>query len=75
LPIFILILFIPPGYIYLVASLFLLATYIPPLYRVIEKLRTKDEKDRVGKVEKKIVEGEKLVDEKLVDKKDVGGNI
>lgn len=70
LPIFILILFIPPGYIYLVASLFLLASYILPLYRVIEKLRTKDEKDRVGKVEKKIVEGEKLVDEKLVDKKD-----
>ncbi len=67
--------FIPLGYIFLVASLFLLASYIPPLNRVIEKLRTKDEKDRLGKVEKKIVEGEKFIDEKLVDKEDVGGSI
>lgn len=72
---FMLIPFIPLGYIFLIASLFLLASYIPPLNRVIEKIRSKDEKDRVGKVEKKIIEGEKLVDEKLVDKEDVGGNI
>lgn len=64
--------FIPLGYIFLVASLFLLATYIPPLNWIIEKIRTKDEKDRVGKVEKKIIDGEKFVDEKLVDEEGDG---
>ncbi|WP_372947514.1 hypothetical protein [Mariniphaga sp.] len=66
--------FIPLGYIFLIASLFLLATYFPPLNWIIEKIRTKDEKDRIGKVEKKIIEGEKFVDEKLVSDEDAGGN-
>ena len=64
--------FIPLGYIFLVASLLLLATYIPPLNSIIEKIRTKDEKDRIGNVEKKITDGEKFVDEKLVDEEDEG---
>ncbi len=65
--IFMLIPFIPLGYIFLIASLFLLASYIPPLNRIIDKIRTKDEKDRVGKVEKKIYDGEKIVSENIVD--------
>ena len=68
--VFMLIPFIPLGYIFLIASLFLLASYIPPLNRIIDKIRTKDEKDRVGKVEKKIYDGEKIVSENIVDEDD-----
>lgn len=64
--IFMLVPFIPLGYVFLIASLFLLATYFPPLNRLIDKIRAKDDKDRVGKVEKKINEGEKLVSKKIV---------
>lgn len=65
--VFMLIPFIPLGYAFLIASLFLLASYIPPLSRIIEKIRSKDEKNRVGKVEKKINDGEKIVSKKIVD--------
>lgn len=65
--VFILIPFIPLGYAFLIASLFLLASYIPPLNKLIEKIRSKDDKGRVVKVEKKINDGEKLVSKKLVD--------
>lgn len=64
--VFMLIPFIPLGYAFLIASLFLLASYIPPLNKLIEKIRSKDDKGRVVKVEKKINEGEKLVSKKLV---------
>jgi len=72
--IFMLIPFIPLGYIFLIASLFLLATYIPPLNRIINKIRTKDENDRVGKVEKKVSEGEKIVSKKIVEEEEKGNN-
>lgn len=65
--VFMLIPFIPLGYALLIASLFLLASYIPPLNKLIEKIRSKDDKGRVVKVEKKINDGEKLVSKKLVD--------
>jgi hypothetical protein len=65
--IFMLIPFIPLGYILLIASLFLLASYIPPLNRIMNNIRTKDKKDRVEKVEKKISEGEKYVNKVLAD--------
>ena len=68
--VFLLIPFIPLGYAFLIASLFLLASYIPPLNRIIERLRTNDEKDRVEKVEKKINDGEEIISEKLIDEDD-----
>ena len=68
--VFMLVPFIPLGYIFLIAGLFLLASYIPPLNRLIKKLKSKDDKNRVEKVEEKIDEGEKKVDEKLVDDDD-----
>jgi uncharacterized membrane protein HdeD (DUF308 family) len=68
--VFMLVPFIPLGYIFLIASLFLLATYIPPLNRIIEKIRTKDEKDRVGKVEKRISYGEEYVNKVLIDEEE-----
>jgi hypothetical protein len=55
------------GYVFLIASLFLLASYIPPLNNLIEKIRSKDDKDRVGEVEKKINDGEEIVSKKIVD--------
>jgi uncharacterized membrane protein YbaN (DUF454 family) len=67
--VFMLIPFIPLGYIFLIASLFLLATYIPPLKDIINKIKSNDEKGRVSQVEKKISEGEKFVNDKLLDEK------
>lgn len=64
--VFMLIPFIPLGYVFLIASLFLLASYFPPLKKLIDKIRSKDDKDRVGKVEKKINDGEEVVSKKIV---------
>lgn len=64
--VFMLVPFIPLGYIFVFAGLFLLASYIPPLNKVLNKIRKKDKKGRVDKVEEKIDEGEKIVDEKMV---------
>lgn len=68
--VFMLIPFIPLGYIFLIASLFLLASYIPALNRIIEKMRRKDKKAKVDKVEKKIQDGEKIVSNKLINEKE-----
>lgn len=64
--VFMLVPFIPLGYVFLIASLFLLASYFPPLKKLIDKIRSKDDKDRVGKVEKKINYGEEIVSKKIV---------
>ncbi len=66
--IFMLVPFIPLGYVFLIAGLFLLSYKIPFFRKIIDKIKRKDKKGRVEKVEKKIDEGEKVVDEKLVDK-------
>jgi len=68
--VFMLVPFIPLGYIFIIAGLFLLASYIPALNKVIEKIRSKDDKNRVEKVEKKIDDGEKIVSNKIVDDDD-----
>lgn len=65
--VFMLIPFIPLGYVLLFAGLFLLAHYIPFLRKLVDKLKKKDHKGRVEKVEKKIEEGEEIVNQKLVD--------
>lgn len=65
--VFMVVPFIPLGYAFLFAGLFLLASYIPALNKLLDKIRKKDNKGRVEKVEQKIDEGEKIVDEKMVD--------
>ncbi len=57
--------FIPLGYILLAASLFLLAPEIPFLKRIIRKLKRKDNKNRINKVEEKITRTEKKVKTKM----------
>jgi len=64
--IFMLVPFIPLGYVFLIASLFLLASYFPPLKKLIDKIRSKDDKDRVEKVEGKVNDGEEIISNKIV---------
>jgi uncharacterized membrane protein HdeD (DUF308 family) len=64
--VFMMVPFIPLGYVFLIAGLMLLTSYIPPLKRLIEKFREKDDKNRVEKVEKKINDGEKIISERIV---------
>jgi drug/metabolite transporter (DMT)-like permease len=68
--VFMLVPFIPLGYVFIIASLLLLSTYIPPLKRLIDKIRKKDDKNRVEDVEEKIDEGEEAVSEKIVEGED-----
>lgn len=68
--VFMLVPFIPLGYAFIFAGLFLLASYIPFLNKVIAKLKKKDKKGLVKKVEKKIDEAEKEIDDKLVEDPD-----
>ena len=49
------------------AGLFLLAQYVPFLRKLVDKLKKKDKKGRIEKVEKKINEAEEIIDEKLVE--------
>ncbi len=65
--IFMLVPFIPLGYLFLIAGLFLLSYKIPFFRKLIDKIKRKDKKGRVEKVERKVDEGEKVIDEKLVD--------
>ncbi|HTO34827.1 MAG TPA: hypothetical protein VFC92_02895 [Bacteroidales bacterium] len=65
--VFMLIPFIPLGYVLVFAGLFLLAQYVPFLRKLVDKLKKKDKKGRIEKVEKKINEAEEIIDEKLVE--------
>lgn len=65
--VFMVVPFIPLGYIFLFAGLLLLSYYIPAFRKPIDKLKKKDKKDRFEKVEKKIDEAEEKVDEKIVE--------
>ena len=67
--VFMMIPFIPLGYIFLIGSLFLLAYEIPALKRVLDKIKARDKKGRVEKVEQKLKDGERIVTEKLGDNK------
>lgn len=63
--VFILIPFIPLGYILIFAGLFLLASYLPFVRKWIQKIKMKDDKGRVEKVEKEIEDTEdKMVNDK-----------
>lgn len=51
---FMVIPFIPIGYIFIFVALFFLATYIPPLSRFLDYLKEKDKSGRLDEVEHKL---------------------
>lgn len=57
--------FIPLGYLFLAAGLFLMAYEIPFLKKFIDKLKRRDKKDRIEKVEEKVEEAENIVSQKI----------
>ena len=64
--VFMLFPFIPLGYVFVTAGLFLLAYEIPALKKQVNKLKKKDKKGRVEKVEKKLQEGDQFIDRKFI---------
>lgn len=63
--VFMLVPFIPLGYVMLAAGLFLLAPYIPGMKKLLDKLKKKDNSGIVTKVEENIENGEEKAKEKL----------
>lgn len=57
--------FIPLGYLFLAAGLFLMAYEIPFLRKLIDKLKRRDKKDRIEKVEEKVEKAENIVSQKI----------
>lgn len=72
--VFMIVPFIPLGYIFLFAGLFLLSFYIPAFKKPIDKLRKKDKKNRFDKVEDKIDKTEEKIDKKIVEDDDENQN-
>lgn len=63
--VFMLIPFIPLGYIMLLGGLFLLAPYIPGAKKIINTLKKKDKQNRVDKAEKIVTNEEKKISDKI----------
>jgi uncharacterized membrane protein HdeD (DUF308 family) len=68
--IFMLVPFIPLGYIFLFGGLFLLSTKIPIFKKRLDKAKSKDKKGKIEKVEKMIDEKEEQLSEKIVESND-----
>ncbi|MFW6289383.1 MAG: hypothetical protein ACOC0R_00330 [Mariniphaga sp.] len=68
--VFMVVPFIPLGYIFLFAGLFLLSTEIPLFKKWQEKAKSKDDKNRVENVEKKVDKKEEQVSRKIVKSED-----
>lgn len=64
---FMLIPFIPIGYLVIFVALFFLATYFPGLNNLLNKLRERDTKGRIDRIEEKIVQFEEWLSRKLPD--------
>lgn len=64
--VFMVVPFIPLGYIFLFGGLFLLSTEIPLFKKWLNKAKSKDDKNRIDKVEEKVDKKEKQVSEKIV---------
>lgn len=64
--IFMVVPFIPLGYIFVFAGLFLLSSEIPLFKKWLDKAKTKDKKDRIQKVEKAVNKQEEKISEKIV---------
>ncbi len=65
--VFMLIPFIPIGYILILVGAFFLAPEVPAVGRMIDKLKKKDKKNRIAKAEKKFNEVEEEIDEAIID--------
>jgi hypothetical protein len=68
--IFMVVPFIPLGYIFLFGGLFLLSTKIPIFKKWLEKAKSKDKKGKIEKVEKMVDEKEEQLTEKIVESND-----
>jgi hypothetical protein len=68
--VFMLVPFIPLGYIFLFGGLFLLSTKIPIFKKWLDKAKSKDKKGKIEKVEKIVDEKEEQLSEKIVESKD-----
>jgi uncharacterized membrane protein YbaN (DUF454 family) len=64
--VFMIVPFIPLGYIFLFGGLFLLSTEIPVFRKWLEKAKSKDKKNRIEKVEKTVEKKEEKVSKKIV---------
>src|SRR5690554_2563689 len=64
--IFMVLPFIPLGYIFVFGGLFLLSTEIPLFKNWLDKLKSKDKKNRIEKVEQKVDEKEEQLSEKII---------
>jgi uncharacterized membrane protein len=65
---FLVIPFIPLGYILLIAGLFLLTPNIPVLKKAINKLKKKDDGGKIEKVEGKVDDAEDKMNSKIQNK-------
>lgn len=65
--VFMIVPFIPLGYIFLFGGLFLLSTEIPFFKKLLNKAKSKDKKNRIEKVEKIVDEKEEQISEKIVE--------
>ncbi|MFP4060813.1 MAG: DUF2892 domain-containing protein [Bacteroidales bacterium] len=63
--VFMLIPFIPLGYILLFASIFILSPYIPGLKWLVNYFKKKDKSNKLDKVEDEIQDNENKLDNKL----------
>jgi hypothetical protein len=72
--IFMMVPFIPLGYIFLFGGLFLLSTKIPLFKKWLDKAKAKDDKGRIEKVEKKVNEKEEQLSDKIVMTEKERGN-
>lgn len=59
--------FIPIGYIFIFIAFIFLATYVPPINRFMDYMKTKDKKGRLDKVEDKVEDFNHKFDEKGED--------
>lgn len=66
--VFMVVPFIPLGYVFLFAGLFLLSPNIPIFRKWLDKAKSKDKKNRIAKVEEKVSRKEDEWGEKLVDR-------
>ena len=66
--VFMLFPFIPLGYIFVFAGLFLLAFEIRPLKKLVNRMKKNDKKGRIEKVEQKIEKGDQFISENFIQK-------
>ncbi len=68
--VFMVVPFIPLGYIFLFGGLFLLSSEVPIFKKWLNKAKGKDKKNRIEKVEKAVDEKEEQLSKKIVKSKE-----